>query len=158
MSGRFRDTRPAVCNGSSMAVEPVRSTVGVGSRAVRAAVTLVIAGLASPVILLSVYMLVWFAPVVTAPGCWTDAGWLSDYDSTILWLCSAVAVGLASTSVIVALRRIGTRRWWVWPLTTLVATAFLVFAISSMDAATWCPPAPGMYGTPSTSSGTTGVA
>jgi hypothetical protein len=148
MSGRFPDTRPAVCDGSSMAVEPARGTVGVGSRAVRSAVTLVTAGVASPVILPSVYMLVWFAPEVTAPGCWTGSGWLRDYDSTILWLCSAAAVGLASTSLIVALRRMRTRRWWVWPLTTLVATAFLVFAISWMDTAAWCPPEPGMYGTP----------
>jgi hypothetical protein len=127
-----------------MPVEPVRSTVGVGSRAVRSAVMLVTAGLAVPIILLSVYMLAWFAPEVTAPGCWTSSGWLRDYDSTILWLCSAAAVGLALTSVIVALRRMRTQRWWVLPLTSLVATRFMVFAISRMGAAAWCPPAPGL--------------
>jgi hypothetical protein len=127
-----------------MAVEPPRSTVGIGSRAVRSAVTLVTAGLALPIILLSVYMLAWFAPEVTAPGCWTGSGWLRDFDSTILWLGSAAAVVLASISIIVAYRRMRTRRWWVLPLTTLVATGFMVFAISRMGAAAWCPQAPGL--------------
>jgi hypothetical protein len=118
-----------------MAPEPPRTAVG----AARFALMLVTAGVTLPAIVVCAYVLVWFAPELTSPGeCPTSSVWLDNHDSTILWLAGAAGAGAASTLLVVALRRMRGRRWWVWPLACLVSMAFMLAAISRIGEAAWC--------------------
>ena len=123
-----------------MAVEPTQGAAGARIGLLRPTAIFVTSVVALPVFVVSAYLLAWFAPEITAPGCGTASDWLDDYDATFLWLWGAAAGGAASASLVIALVRIRSQRWWAWALATLVATAFMLLATSRLAAAAWCPP------------------
>ncbi|MEH1129888.1 hypothetical protein [Micromonospora sp. CPCC 206061] len=99
-------------------------------QAIRRAVAIPLAVVATPLVALYVYLLLWWLPALGGPGpnpcdplidgrgaCWRP-------EQRTFWLVAATAVLLSGVCLVMAVMRTGqTRRWWPWPAAAAVLLA-----------------------------------
>lgn len=89
---------------------------------------------------LYIYLLLWFSPEITNPGCDQGSSWWHTYDGTVMWVVACLSIVAATLCFIVAVsrsRRSG--RWWPWPIATVACVAAGGPALTAISSAAWCP-------------------
>ncbi|WBB68829.1 hypothetical protein [Micromonospora sp. WMMD812] len=119
------------------------TTTAVPGTGLRLVVTALTAALLGPAMVVTAWLLAWYRPAITSPGCDQPWSWWQRHDGAFFWLAAGVA-GVAGTLCLGlgAARLHRSRRWWLWLLSAVALLLVASLTAVRLGHAAWCPPLP----------------